>query len=94
VETSTAAVDITPFEHAILDVALGEVTAHLTAATQALLAKAHPIVERMTHTVTRESLLAVRDIKNEQQGLLARVSVVTEALEQLDGSFRRSETHE
>lgn len=74
-----------PFEHSVLDCALNEVTARLSREVRELTSRAKPVVDRMTSDVTRETLLAVRDLKNEQQELHNRVEVVCEQLDALSG---------
>lgn len=75
-----------PFEHSVLDCALNEVTARLSREVRELTGRAKPIVDKMTSDVARETLLAVRDLKNEQQELHNRVDVVCEQLEALSGA--------
>eukprot|EP00892_Ulva_mutabilis_P010338 jgi/Ulvmu1/7677/UM038_0108.1 len=75
--------DLMPFEHSVLDCALNEVTARLSREVRELMVRAKPIVDKMTSDVARETLLAVRDLKNEQQELLDRVEVVCEQLDTL-----------
>lgn len=75
-----------PFEHSVLDCALNEVTARLSREVRELTSRAKPIVDRMASDVARETLLAVRDLKNEQQELHNRVEVVCEQLEALTGA--------
>lgn len=78
--------NIIPFEHAILDTALTAVTRRLRAATDKL--DSHrQIVDQLTCNVDRETLVSVRMLKNEQQELLDRVSVVLECLEHTAGTY-------
>jgi hypothetical protein len=75
-----------PFEHVLLDAALQEVCRGLCSETEALRVRAYPVVDDLTHSVTREALIAVRGLKNAHQGLTARVRGVRDQLEQLTGA--------
>ena len=51
--------------------------------------RAVPVVDELTHAVTREGLIAVRALKNRHQSLTTRVRVVRDQLEQLTGALLR-----
>lgn len=53
----------------------------------ALQREAYPVVDALTQEVTRETLIAVRGVKNRHQDLTARVRIVRDQLEQLTGAL-------
>lgn len=89
-EYAQAMPEAMPFEQAILDVALAEVVQQLSAGTESLDAK-RQIVDGLTASVDRETLVAVRMLKNKQQELLDRVTVVLDQLEHTAGAFARAQ---
>jgi hypothetical protein len=78
-----------PFEHTVLDIAISSVIKRLRRATDELYAT-RGVVEQLTCSVDRETLVSVRKLKNEQQELLDRVSVVLGCLEHAAGAHTAS----
>jgi hypothetical protein len=79
-------VAVSPFEHILIDVALEAVCRSLRTDAAVLQTEVYPVVDWLTHEVTRESLMAVRALKNRHQSLTARVRIVRDQLEQLTGA--------
>jgi hypothetical protein len=77
--------EVIPFEQAVLDTALAEVIQRLLAEAEVLDDK-RQIVDELTCTVDRKTLVAVRMLKNKQQELLDRVTVVKDQLEHTAGA--------
>jgi hypothetical protein len=74
-----------PFEHTVLDIAISSVIKRLRRATDELYAT-RGVVEQLTSNVDRETLVSVRNLKNKQQDLMDRVSVVLGCLEHAAGT--------
>ena len=66
---------------------LQEVCRGLHRQTDRLHERTAPVVDELTHNVTREALIAVRGLKNTHAALTQRVRAVRDQLEQLTGAL-------